>query len=180
MYAVLSSCIALKWLDLACELRLRQARNFHAHREDASGLRQPRELFRIAPLPRARYIEGLEIRAAERAHRRAQRRQRVLGDELAARRETNHFAAAVNRAPVAAFAVDGGSVGPVAFNEQPLIGDRPTPGLEVPRMDLSGRSVAVIHRARIRTPGQTVGDHDSWHHCRELEIRIEAVQVAGA
>src|SRR6185369_10492253 len=70
------------------------------------------ELIRLAILTRRRDVEGAHLRAAECAHGRTHRRQRVFGEALASRRQSHDLAAAIERNPVTAVAVDRRAVGP--------------------------------------------------------------------
>ena len=128
-----------------------------------------------ALLPRARDEQRLQIRSAERAHRRAHRRQRKLAEHPPFRRHAHDLAALVERAPVAAFAVDATAVRPVAFRaparERPLPRRRPGSRVVVVRVHDARRRVGVVHRAPVRAPRETVADHHVVEHCRETTDR---------
>src|SRR5258706_8613804 len=103
-YAVGSRCIvgvtpARRGVTLACELRLGQARHVDAQREDPSRLGQPGELLGVAMLARCGHEQLLQIRSAERAHRRTRRGQRKLGERLASGLYADDLSSSLDRAP---------------------------------------------------------------------------------
>ena len=152
------------------------------HGKDSAGLRQSRELAGVAVLPRRGHVERPKIVAPERAHRRALRGQRILGQDRARGREAHDLAAAIERDPVAAVAVDRGAVGAVGLAFEP--GEhagarrRPGDGVEVVRADRERRRVGVIHRASVGTPREAVADRHAVQDGFETAAGFDAEERA--
>src|SRR5437773_7136641 len=121
--------------SLSREFRFRQSWTVEFHREYASRLRQSGELAGVAQMAGRRDIQRLEIGSTERTHRRAHGGDGMLGEELPLGRDSNHLPTTIERAPVAALAIDRATVGPIGLlrkaNEHALVVDVPALHVEI-------------------------------------------------
>ena len=145
--------------------------------------RQARELLVVALLSRRGHEQRAQVAAAEGAHRRAHRGNRILREHAPVGGEPHHLAAAVERRPVAALRVDGAAVRPVGLaaeaRELARLRRRAGGGVVVEGADDVRGRVGVVHRAAVRAPGEAVAHRHVAEDARKAEIAVEAPQRAG-
>ena len=134
-------------------------------------------------LARGSHVERPEIAAAEGAHRGTLRGERELRKHCARGGKAEHLAAAIERDPVAAVAVDRRAVGPVRLGvearEHARTRRRAGRRIVVVGVNRARGRIGVIHRAAVGAPREAVADRHAAQHALHPSAGVDAQQLAG-